>query len=212
MRIDRIGKLGWVVAAALAGILLGGGFQADTNKFGVVDFAAVVEKSDYYKNGETQVKAMQATREGVLEFLFTYKVATSEQAQKLRTLSLKDNLNGTEKQELEKIKADVKEADKSDKQLATKPNPTADDTNLMRDYANRKRSTEELLGRWQQEFEQELQKRFQEMRSTAVERARQSVAEVGKSGGYTIVYRADVAPYGANDLTDAALKSMNAKK
>jgi Skp family chaperone for outer membrane proteins len=178
----------------------------------VVDFATLVESSDYFKSNDATLNKMKGDREGILEFLFTYKVATTEQTQKLKELILKEAPTAAEKAELEKIKGDIMATDKNDKTLGTKPNPTPDETALMREYGNRKRATDELLPRWQQEFERELQARFQSVRSTAIERARQALSDIGKSGGYTVIFRADVAPYGANDITDAALKAMNAKK
>jgi Skp family chaperone for outer membrane proteins len=206
------GAVGWFIAALLGGVLIGGGFQGDAQKIGVVDFANVVEKSDYFKTNKSQLDKMKEDREGLLEFLFTYKVAMAEQAQKLKDLILKENGTAADKAEIEKVKGDVMAADKTDKQLATKPNPTPDETALMTEYGRRKRATDELLGRWRDEFETQLQQKFNQVRSDSMDRGKAAMQEIGKAGGYTVIFRSDVAVYGANDLTDAALKAMNAKK
>lgn len=205
--------LGWAVAAVLAGIFVGGGFQSADTKLGVVDFASVVQKSEYYVANKKQLDTMQAAREGLLEFLFTYKVATADQAQKLRDLFVKDNPSPADVQARDALKAEIQNADKDAQALAPKVNPTPDETARMQDYATRRRATDGLLVRWKDQFEQELRAKLETVQSTALDRAKQSVSEVGKAGGYTIVYRyPDVAPYGANDITDASLKAMNTKK
>lgn len=203
---------GWVLAAALAGVVLAGGFQDGAGKYGIVDFAGIVEKSDYFKAEDAKLNAMKTAREGLLQFLFENKCATTEQATRLRDLTVKENVTAPEKQEMDKIKADVQANEKKFKDLGTKPNLTPDETALVRELAGRRQTIEDILPRWQQEFERELQGKFAQVRQSAIDRAKASLAEVAKAGGYSVIFRSDVAPYGANDVSDAALKSMNAKK
>ena len=66
--------------------------------------------------------------------------------------------------------------------------------------------------RWLREFTQELQAWADKQKLSSLDRARAALTEVGKAQGFTVIFEVGVAPYGANDLTDAALKAMNAKK
>ena len=212
MHTKRMTLFLWLAAAFWACVLVASGFQANSIKIGVVDFLQVVEQSDYYKTNDQQLKVMKDAREALLQFLDTYKVATTEQARRMRELAVKDALSDGEKQEYEKLKNDVLASDKKYKELSTKPPANADDTDQLREFARRRQAIDDMLPRWSQELERELHGKFAQVRSTAVDRARASVQEIGKAGGYTILFRADVAPYGANDVTDSTLKAMNAKK
>ncbi len=212
MQNKSVSTLGWAIAAALGGIMLAGGFQDGAAKSGVVDFANLVEKSDYFKAEDGKLSTMKAAREGLLQFLFENKSATTEQATRLRDLTIKEAVTAPEKTEMDKIKVDIQASEKKFKELGTKPNLTPDETTLMRELAGRRQTIEDVLPRWQQEFERELQGKFAVVRNNAIDRAKTALNEVAKSGGYSIIFRSAVAPSAAHDVTDAALKSMNAKK
>ncbi|MFN8219987.1 MAG: OmpH family outer membrane protein [Fimbriimonadales bacterium] len=205
-------RLGWVIAAALAGIILGSGFQGSTEKSGIVDVAKIVEQSDYGKQNQDTFNKMKAAREGVLEFIDQYRVLTNEQAIRIKDLSVKDPRKPEEQAELDRIKSEVVLADKKSKELSTKTNLTPEERTLMQDYATRSQNMEQLAQRWFREFTTELQAWTDKQKLASIDRARAAIQEVAKAQGFTIVFEVGVAPYGANDLTDAALKAMNAKK
>ncbi|MCB8933701.1 MAG: OmpH family outer membrane protein [Fimbriimonadaceae bacterium] len=207
-----VNQSGWLAAALIAGAAIGVGFQGSAEKSAVVDVQKVVEQSDYGKQNQVTFNEMKAGREGLLEFIDTYRVLTTEQAQKIRDLSLKVGATAPEKAELERVKADVIAADKKSKELSQKPNLTPEERTLIEEYARRSQAMEATAQRWFREFTNELQTWADQQKLTSVEKARAAIQEVGKAGGYSIVFEAGVAPYGANDLTDAALKAMNAKK
>lgn len=212
MTMNKSSWMGWIVAAALAGVLAGSGFQGGDAKFGSVDIADVVEKSELGKQNKSDFEAMKASREGVLEFIDQYRVLTIEQATKLRDLSLKPNPTAAEKAELERVKADVIASDKNNKALSVKTNLTAEERTLMQDYANRSQQMEQVAQTWYRVFTQEMQAWAEKQRTSSLDKARVAVKEVAKQQGYTVVFESGIAPFAANDLTDAALKAMNAKK
>lgn len=205
-------KFAILLFAATAGILVGLGFQGSEVKIGVVDISDVVEQSDFGKKNQEDFTNMKTIREGVLEFIDTYRVLTNEQAQRLRELSLKTNATAAEKAELETLKATIKASDAKSKEIAQKQNLTTEERALMQDFAQRSQTMEQVAQRWFREFTNEMQQWADKQKAASIERARASITEVAKSGGYTIVYESGVAPYGVNDLTQAALKAMNAKK
>lgn len=212
MRKLTANQSGWLAAALIAGAAIGVGFQGSGEKSAVVDVQKVVEQSDFGKQNQVTFNEMKAGREGLLEFIDTYRVLTAEQAQKIRDLSLKTGATAAEKAELDRIKAEVIAADKKSKELSQKPNLTPEERTLIEDYARRSQAMEATAQRWFREFTNELQTWADQQKVTSVDKARAAIQEVGKSGGYTIVFEVGVAPYGANDITDAALKAMNAKK
>jgi len=212
MQYQKLVKFALIVGAATIGILAGLGFQGSDIKIGVVDISDVVEQSDFGKKNQDDFSNMKGIREGVLEFIDTYRVLTNEQAQRLRELSLKANATQAEKAELETLKATIKASDAKSKELAQKATLTPEERSLMQEYAQRSQTMEQVAQRWFREFTNEMQQWADKQKAASIDRARQSINEVAKAGGFTIVFESGVAPYGANDLTQAALKAMNAKK
>jgi Skp family chaperone for outer membrane proteins len=212
MTTIRFLQLGWVIAAAFIGIAFAGGFQESAAKFGVVDITKVIESSDYGKANQDTFAKMKQARQSLLEFLDTYRVLTTEQAQRIRELTLKPNPTPEEQAELDRSKADVIAASKRSTELSTMPNLTPEERTLMEDYARRSQSMHDLAQRWYQEFTTEMQTWADKQKLDSITRARAAVQEVAKAQGFTVVFEVGVAPYGSNDLTDTALQAMNAKK
>ena len=208
-------QFGWVVAAILAlflVFLMAAGFQDSTTKIGVVDLAKLLDSSEMSKDSTSSLTAAQKVREDMLGFLDTYKVASAEQVIKLKNLSLKAKLSEPEKTELETLKADIMRTDQKYKELLQKANPTPDEQSLLTDYASRARSNQATVQRLWEEFKKELDDKLRLESQAVLDKARLSIQEVSKAGGYTAVFDQRIAPYGTNDLTEAALKAMNAKK
>lgn len=210
--MNNLHKLSWVVAAAAVGLFLAGGFQDSQTKIGVVDLGKILDNSDVSKKNTSDLQAMRSAREGLLQFLDTYKVASADQILRLKDLSIKASPTAAEKQELENIKAEVMKTDAKYKELLQKANPTPDEQTLLNDYGARARANDVTNQRLFNEFNKEWEDKVREQSQVVLEKARQSVQEVAKAGGYSAVFDLRVAPYGANDLTDAAMKAMNAKK
>jgi Skp family chaperone for outer membrane proteins len=204
--------LGWVIAAAFAGIAVAGGFQAPTDKVGVVDISKIVEKSDYGKANQDTFGQMKATRESLLEFIDTNRVLNTEQAQRLHDLTVKPTLTPEEKAENDRIRADVVAANKKWTELATKTTLTPEERTLLDEYAKRSQSMNDYAQRLYREFTNDMQAWADKQKLTSIEKARAAIQQVAKTGGFNVVFEVGVAPYGANDVTDDALAAMNAAK
>ncbi|MEQ1820989.1 MAG: hypothetical protein ABL949_00590 [Fimbriimonadaceae bacterium] len=209
----KIDKLGWLVAALLLGVLFGSGFDDGPLKIAVADITSIVEKSEFGKKNQDDFKAMKSAREGVLEFIDQYRVLSVQQATDIRDLSIKPAaLTAEEKSKLDRIKADVIAARKKNDELAQKPNLTPEERKLLEEYANQAANMEQTAQEWLRVFTNDLQAWADKQKLESLNRARASVQEVGKAQGFTVVLELGIAPYGANDITEAALKAMNAKK
>jgi Skp family chaperone for outer membrane proteins len=212
MQTTRFLQFGWVLAAAVIGVALAGGFQNNDLKIGVVDVVRMLDQSDYGKEGQLIFKKMKGQREGILEFIDTYRVLTTDQAQRIKELSLKDTPSKEESAELDRTKADVIAANKRSVELATKPNMTPEERTLVEEYARRSQTMNDLAQRWFREFSNEMSDFADKRKLTGLTKAKAAINEVSKAQGYTVVLDQNTALYGANDLTDAALATMNAKK
>lgn len=211
MKIEKLSKLGWVAAAALIGIVVASGFQDTSLKIAVVDIAQVVEKSNLGKSNQAVFASMKKNREDFLQFIDDNRVLTSEQAQELRALWLKDNPTAEEKTRMERIKAEVVTSYKKWNEIGQKTTPlTAEDRTLLDEYAKRGQAMELLARRLFNDFTNEMQAWADKQKVASIDKARTAIQGIAKTQGYTIVFEVGVAPYGANDLTQPALAAMNA--
>jgi Skp family chaperone for outer membrane proteins len=212
MKREKLAWSGWIVAAGLAGIMLGSGFQTLSLKLGVVDLNAVIDKSDAGKSGKKSFEEMKAAREGLLEFIDQYRILTIEQANRLRELMLLKEKTKPEEAELERLKADIIATSKRSAELATKPNYTPEERTLVEEYSRRSQTMNETSTRWLREFSDEVQNWVASSREQNYQKAKAAAAEVAAKDGYTMVIEGSVAVFGANDITDLSLAAMNAKK
>jgi Skp family chaperone for outer membrane proteins len=212
MQKVKISQLGWVAAIAMAGVMIGSGFQGATQKIGVADLPKIVEGSDFYKQNEVTYNDFVAKRRTVLDFFNTYKVLTTEQTNRIQELSLKDNPTPQEKAELDRIKQDVVAQDKRSKELTIKPSPTPEEVTVLQDFAHRTQAMGQTFDQLQQTYQGDIQQKRDQIQQAAADKARDAIRQVGKDQAFTVIMSSAAAPYAANDVTDAAIKAMNAAK
>lgn len=210
--LSRFSMAGWLVAAAMGGAWFSSGFQSPSLKLGVVDVNRIVEASDLGKTNAATLKSMKTARENVLEFIDTYRVLTPEQATRIRDLWLKPTRTKEEDAELERIKAEVISSNKRLQELSTKTNLTPEERTLMEEYARRSQMMNEQATRWLREFTDEIQSWIDGAKADSYQKARAAISEVATKDGYNMVFESTVCPYGANDVSEAALAAMNVKK
>lgn len=192
--------------------MFAGGFQSQTQKVGVVDLQSVFSQSDLYQQRQSDLKAMGDARSDVLNFLNTYPTITSDQAQTLKTLSLKTDLTPSEKTQLDKLKSDVQASDSAFQALEQKQNPTPDELAKLKSYNDQRTQTGRLYDEWTKDFTDDINTQKDKYRQEVLDKVTTSVQDYAKKQGYTMVFASDVAPFGTNDVTTDALKVMNGKK
>ena len=207
----RIYQLGSACAVLLLGILVGGGFQTPAEKNGVVDINVLVDGSNFGKGVRDTVDRMRSSREDVLGFVDSNRVLTIEQATRLRDLTLKPGRTPAESAELDTLKATIVSTNKKWNELAIKPNLTPEEVTMQREFADRAQKMGDLGNQWVRAFTNDIDAYIDKQKTDANARARDAITATAKAQGFTMVYDRSFAPYGANDLTDAALAAMNAK-
>ena len=207
----RIYQFGSALALLLLGVLFGTGFQAVTEKTGVVDINGMVESSNFGKSVRDNLDKMRSAREEVLGFIDSNRVLTLEQATRLRDLTLKLDRTAPESAELDTLKAQVVAANKKWMELATKGTLTPEERTLQQEYADRAQKMSDLGTRWVRDFTNDIDSWLDKQKAESASRAREAITATAKAQGYTMIYDKAFAPYGANDITDASLAAMNAK-
>ncbi len=211
MREGRFAWSGWIAAAAIAGVMVGSGFQNNSTKLGVVDLYGVIDKSEIGKKTKTNFDDMKKARESILEFIDQYRILTLEQANRFRELTLKKDRTKPEDAELDRLKADIIATSKKSQELATKANLTPEERTMIDEYSRRSSIINDLSNRWLREFADEMKQWSDERKDENYQRARAAVNEVAAKDGYTMIFEGTVALYGANDISDPTLAAMNAK-
>lgn len=205
-----IHKLGWVVAAALVGSMVGFGFHAPGDKTGNVDVAKVFAECDLVKKQTELLKTQFKQRQDVIDFLKANPSIPADKVARFRDLSIKSAvLTTAEKTELEAIKTQATDNSTKTRTLQTKANPTAAETASMTNLGKMKDDTMQQLERWVQEFGEEMNTKQQNSRTDIIAKIQEAVAKIAKEQGYSIVFSKETAVYSANDLTAEAVKAVN---
>ena len=205
-------QLGWIVAAALGGILIGGGFEPEGPKYGVVDIVQVMSKSAMGAAFTKNYDAMRSARQALFQLIEQHPVMSPEQANELKDRMLKTTPTPEDTAKIEEIKKAVLDSEAKYQAIQQKQNPTDDDRKQLAFYNNEVHQMEETGRLWVQEQSQALTNWADTQRQALGQAARGATQDVGKAQGYTIVFDLSAAPYGVNDLTQAVIKTMDAKK
>lgn len=199
----------WLSVLALLGGVAAVGFQGTPDKFGIVDVEKVFNDSTFAKSQTDILRKMGESRQAVLEFLNNNRTMKADDAKKFRDLTLKANPTVTDQADIDRLKKDTAAGEAKFRELMTKPAPTPDEVAQVKDFNARRDATEQLMADWQQTFSAEVDEKRNSLRSEALAKVRTAIQKVAKDQGFTLVFDAQVAPYAANDVTDAALKAMN---
>jgi len=205
-------RLGWVVAAAIFGVIAASGFQGAFQKVASVDIAYLLANSDLGKANIASLDTLKGTYSDLIGFVDQNRVLTVDQAKNLRDLWLKDNPSTVDKASLDSLKADIVAAEKKNIELSQKPNLTPEERVQLQEYSTRSANTETLLNQWYQEFSQVFQQSLGQRQADTLAKAKVAAQSVAKSQGYTLVFNSTASIYAANDITQDALKAMNAQK
>lgn len=196
----RVSQLGWVLAAAMVGVGIGGGFQAKTNKIGFIDMQGIYADSNLKKKNDDKLRNANQSRQAAFDFLTLNPEFAADQLTRYRDLSTKDTLTPAETAELAKLKAVAQAATNQFGDLQKKPNPSAQDLKTLNDLAAVNHANKTAQADWNRDFSQQLETMQADLNLSALEAIKLALAQAAKPQGYTIVFRENVAMYGSNNL------------
>jgi Skp family chaperone for outer membrane proteins len=207
----KLHNMGWIAAAALVAVAATTGFQGSQTKIGVVDLTRVYNDSTYAKGQYDELKALAQARQDMLQFLDRFRTFTAEDANKFHDLSMKTTMTAADKAELDKMKKAAQDSSKRLTELQQKTNPTPAEVTELNELSRRVQTTTDLGTRWSREAQDELESRRRDIEKAGLDKVRDAIKQSAMAEGYTLVFVTDVAPYGVNNLTDAAIKVVNKK-
>jgi len=205
----KFDKLGWFIAVALAGVMLGSGFQNSTGKFGSVDMEKVFNDAEATKANQAKLQEYVNKRMEVLRFIGRNQVMNPTDVKTYADLSLKESPTPTEQTQLTKITGDAQSATTAQQALVQKQNPTPDELGKLNSFSSNAQQNQAAVATLKDQYGAEAEKKQTELRNEVLDKVRTTVASLAKKDGYTTVFTTDCAPYSANDLTQDALNSIN---
>jgi Skp family chaperone for outer membrane proteins len=211
MKTTKLELLGWLIAAAIGGIVVASGFQGSPSTSAVVDLNKVIGSCDVAKAQSADLEKAGVARHDLMVFCQQNPVITPEQLILLKNDWLKTNPTDAEKAELEKTKKDVSDSGTKYLDLSKKTTKTGDDISLLDDYQHRIDHTKDQLGQLNQEFSVDIDQMRRADIADDETKARAAAAVVAKAQSFSIVFDTASAPYGSHDITDATLAQMNKK-
>ena len=200
-----------ILAIGMVAVLAGSGFQATSQKIGVIDSNVVMQQIALAKSMVEDEKNLKTDRETIMQFLQRHPVIKKEDAERFKVLSIKSNKSETEKGELERIKTMSADSIKKFKDLELKSSPTQDELKQLDEFRNRKNDMDEYLQGLYKDFQTELAGIHDKNQSIVYEAFKTGINEVGKKQAFTVVFDKNIAPFGASDVTEEVTKSA-AKK
>lgn len=195
----------------MVAVLASSGFQGANLKIGVIDSNSVMQQVALAKNMVEDERNLKSDRETVMQFLQQYYVMKKEDSEKFKNLSIKAAKTDADKAELERLKTGAKDSLKKFKELELKSSPSQDELKLLDEYRNRKNEMDEYLQGLFKDFQSELSAIHEKYQTAVFDAFKVGVNEVGKKQAYTLVLDKNVAPYGANDITDDVAKAAGKK-
>ena len=211
MTIDT-SKLGWPVAAALAGVLAMGalsGFQGNTAaKFATVDTIKAFNDSPLTTANEQILRDADRTRTNVLQFINQNRAMDPADAKKLADLSIKEKPTPADQAEITRLRTAAEAATQKRVELSTKNPPSDAERTQLAEFGTRSTTNTNLVQMLAGQYGNDVQEMQGDLRNKTMVRVREVVRTVAAKGGYTVVFDTSAAPYAANDITDEVSKVL----
>jgi Skp family chaperone for outer membrane proteins len=198
-----------VCAAFLLGMLSLTAWQNNNLKLAVVNLGDVAERSKLGQREKKEFEALRTKYGALIQFLNTNKAVAREDSTKIVDLWRKDTPTAAETQQLETLKTKAQTQSEELRRLISVLNPSAEQQARIRELSGFSQSTEDILPQLDGLLGQAMQQRAGAKQQEVLDKARAAVQKVGKRDGHTMVFESQVAIYGATDLTDEALKTMD---
>ena len=209
--MKKMTNLGWIAAGVLAGVMIFSGFGQSQEKLGIVDTNRLATTSKMGLRNTENLRAALTSRDALMTYMNENPTLTEEQATRLRALATKTPMTEAEKTEETTIKKAIADDRKVFDDLNKKNPPTDAERQKLSEFNKRRSDTQIRLAKWQNEFQAELQQLQNDVRTAESKNVKEVLTEIAKKGGYTVVLEQQIAPYGANDITDECIKALDAK-
>jgi Skp family chaperone for outer membrane proteins len=184
-------------------------FQTPQTKFGVVDMSQVADSSKLGQKRKKEFEELRTRMMTLIQFVDDNPAMTASEANRLRQLMLANQRSQNEETELTNLQTTIRARTQELYTLSAKQPLTEAEQSRFRELSEMARDSRARLQQWNEDLFNQISSLRESSRNEVLEKVRAAVNKVAKREGYTIVFDKSVAPYAANDLTDAATKQMD---
>lgn len=197
----------------LVGMLTLCGFvAAHAQAFGVVDYARIVNESNFVKTNLERLQALEARYLSALQTLQENLVLSNEERQELTNLLLADNLNDAQRKRVEELKQIARQRASELQQLRQKAQPSETEKAALERFTQMEALGREALQTLLEQLRQQLNQQAQQRSAEVQKIVREVIAQVAKEKKLAIVFSAEVVLYADNDITDEVIKRLDTRK
>jgi Outer membrane protein len=198
---------------AIAGIsvLSTGAWAQGTGAFGMVDLKRVVDEYDQRKALEAQLQQMRDQMRAKLQWRANNLLLEEAELSEYENLASITNPTDQQKQRMQELEQKSRQLNEELSQLRQKNPPTEQDTQRINQLTAIENRNREALVQLQDQFEQQLNARRDEMINQMLQDIRKAVAAVAQEKKLAVVFDSTQVLYASNDITTDVIKRLNRK-
>lgn len=207
--MNRNGKIA-IAVIGVAVLLMALAFQGPTQKFGVVDIGVLSDASKLGKRKKVEFEAKQQKWINLLQFMRSNRFFTLDNVKRFRELSLLDKPTADQTKQLEDLKTAIQKITDEFQGLVKVAQPTEEQSRRRQDLVRMADETTQMLNELGAEYQDSMRNMAADLKEEVTSKARAAVQKYGRQQGFTVIFEISMAVYGANDVTNDAVKVMDA--
>lgn len=179
--------------------------------FGMVDLKRVVDEYEQRKTLESQLQQMRDQMRAKLQWRANNLLLEEAEITEYESLASITNPTDQQKQRMQQIEQKSQQLNQELSQLRQKNPPSEQEVQRINQLTAIENRNKEILMRMQDEFEQQLNTRRDEMINQMLQDIRKAVAAIAQEKGLAVVFDSTQVLYASNDITSDVIKRLNKK-
>ncbi|MCS6949042.1 MAG: OmpH family outer membrane protein [Armatimonadota bacterium] len=182
-----------------------------TGGFGVVDLKRVVDEYEQRKVLEGQLQQIRDQMRAKLQWRANNLLLEEAEIAEYEQLSSITNPTDQQRQRLQQIEQKSQQLNRELSELRQKNPPSEQEVQRINQLTAIENRNKEALLQRQEQFEQELNTRREEMINQMLQEIRKAVAAIAQEKGLSVVFDSAMVLYAANDITSDVIRRLNRK-
>ncbi len=202
-----------IAIAGIATLTTGAWAQARgaSGGFGMVDLKRVVDEYEQRKTLEAQLQQMRDQMRARLQWRANNLLLEESEISEYENLAGLANPNDQQKQRMQQIEQKSQQLNQELSQLRQKNPPSEQEVQRINQLTAIENRNKETLMQMQDQFEQQLNARRDEMINQMLQEIRKAVAAVAQEKGLAVVFDSTQVLFASNDITSDVIKRLNKK-
>lgn len=179
--------------------------------FGAVDLKRVVDEYEQRKTMEQQLQQLRDQLRVKLQWRANNLLLSEEEINEYENLASLTNPTQQQRQRIQQIEQKSQQLNQELSALRQKNPPTEQEVQRINQLTASENRNKEVLAQKQDQFEQELSTRRDEMINQMLQDIRKAVAAVAQEKALAVVFDTSMVLYASNDITNDVIRRLNRK-